>query len=241
VDTSYSGTVRVTVHAFLVDPSAQYADLKSSSWNITGQVVDWMHPNASITLYVPAGYSAGPANYMLMLTLFDSDGFLEDSYQQTNIFLHPSSTPPPTPMIESCNIIGERKDSFDMGEIVFVNGSGFSPSTEYNLYVVVDQEIWIEGMPIPERVPGTEPFITSNAQGIIEPTSVWHDPQNPGKYDIIVDVDGNEHYESEIDMVDDNDTEITAGLSIIPEFSTILPFFILGSLSAILLRKKICH
>ena len=216
VDTTYSGTVRVTVHAFLVDPSAQNADLKSSSWNITGQVVDWMHPNASITLYVPAGYASGPANYMLMLTLFDSDGFLEDSYQQTNIFLHPSSTvpPPPAATIESCNLIGEKKDSFDMGEIVFVNGSGFSPSTGYNLYVVVDQATWTDGMTIPERVPDTEPFISSNTGGTIGPITVWHDPQTAGGYDIVVDVDGNGQYDIGSDVLDDNDVEATAGFVI---------------------------
>ena len=149
---------------------------------------------------------------------------------------------PTVTAIESCNLIGERKDSFELGEIVFVNGSGFSPSTAYSLYVVVDQAIWIDGMPIPERVPDTEPEVSSNAQGIIDPTDVWHDPQTAGNYDIIVDVNGNEHYESEIDVLDDNDTEITAGLSVIPEFSTILPFFILAtSLSAILLRKKMCQ
>jgi len=216
VDTTYSGTVRVTVHAFLVDPSAQNADLKSSSWNITGQVVDWMHPNASITLYVPAGYSAGPANYMLMLTLFDSDGFLEDSYQQTNIFLHPSSTAPPAPAatVESCNLIGEKIDSFELGEIVFVNGSGFSPSTGYNLYVVVDQETWTDGMTIPERVPDTEPFISSNADGTIGPITAWHNPQTTGNYDIIVDVNDNSQYDAGTDALDDTDVEVTAGFLI---------------------------
>ncbi len=239
VDTSYSGTVRITVHAFLVDPSSQYADLKSSSWNIVGQVVDSMHPNASITLYVPAGYAPGPANYMLMLTLFDSDGFLEDSYQQTNIFLHPSSTPPPTPMIESCNSIGERKDSFELGEAVFVNGSGFAPSTGYILYVVVDQATWIDGMAIPERVPDTEPFIGSNADGIVVPTATWHDPQAVGNYDIIVDVNGNGQYDAGIDAIDDADVAATAGVSVIPEFATILPVFILAtSLVAVLLKKR---
>jgi len=239
VDTSYSGTIRVHVNAFLVDASSHYADLKSSSWSITGQVVDWMHPNASVTLSVPAGYSAGPSNYMVMLTLFDDDGLLEDSYQKTSIYLYPSSTPPPTPMIESCNIMGERKDSFDMGEIVFVNGSGFSPSTGYSVYVVVDQATWTDGMTIPERVLGTEPWISSNADGDIDPTDMWHNPQTVGNYDIIVDVNGNGQYDSGIDVLDDNDTEITAGLSVIPEFSTILPFFILAtSLSVILLKKK---
>ncbi len=240
VDTTHGGTVRVTVHAFLVDPSSQYADLKSSSWNITGQVVDWMHPNASITLYVPAGYSAGPANYMLMLTLFDADGFLEDSYQQVNIFLHPSSTPPPTPMIESCNSTGERKDSFDLGEIVFVNGSGFSPSTTYSLYIVMDQATWTDGMIIPERVPDTEPGVSSNADGTVSPTDVWHNPQTAGNYDIIVDINGNGQYDAGVDALDDGDVEITAGVSVIPEFSTILPvFFLATSLVAILLKKKI--
>ena len=238
VDTSYSGTVAIRVYAFLVDPFSFYAGQNSSSWSIVDQVVDWMHPNATVTLYVPAGYSAGPANYMVMLTLFDEDDFLEDSYQQPNIFLYPSSKVTVTTSIESCTIIGERKDSFDLGEIVFVNGSGFSPSTVFNLYVVVDQATWIDGIAIPERIPDTEPVISSNAVGDIEPSNVWHNPQTVGNYDIIVDVNGNGHYDSGIDVLDDNDIEVTAGLSVIPEFSAILPFFILLTMLPIIFLKK---
>jgi hypothetical protein len=239
VDTSYSGTIPVRINAFLVDSFGYHAAFNSSSWSITGQVVDWMHPNATVTLYVPSGYFEGPSMYTVMINLFDDDGFFEDSHQETGIYLYPPSTVTPAASIESCNLVGERKDSFDMGEIVFVNGSGFSPSTGYNVYVVVDQATWTDGMTIPERVAGTEPWISSNADGDIDPTDMWHDPQTVGNYDIVVDVNGNGQYDSEVDVLDDNDTEITAGLSVIPEFSTILPFFILAtSLSVILLKKK---
>ena len=118
---------------------------------------------------------------------------------------------PTVTAIESCSLMGERKDSFDMGETVFVNGSGFSPSTGYSFYVVVDQAAWTDGMAIPERVAGTEPFMSSNAQGNIEPVTVWHDPQTAGNYDIIVDVNDNGQYDVGIDVLDDNDVGVTAG------------------------------
>ncbi|MGD8566211.1 MAG: hypothetical protein PVF96_07690 [Candidatus Bathyarchaeota archaeon] len=238
VDTTYSGTVPIQVNAILFDPFGFHAALNSSSWSIIGQVVDWMHPNATVTLYVPAGYAEGPALYMLMLNLFDDDGLLEDSYQEINIHLYPSSTVTPAASIESCNIIGERQNTFDLGEIVFVNGSGYSPFTEYDCYVVWDQITWMDGMILPERVPETEPAIFSDAYGNIVPTSVWHNPQTVGNYDIVIDVNDNGQYDAGVDALDDGDVEVTAGLSIVPEFSTLLPFFILLlSLSAILLRK----
>ncbi|NIR15991.1 MAG: hypothetical protein GWN86_19525, partial [Desulfobacterales bacterium] len=88
----------------------------------------------------------------------------------------------------------------------------------YILYVVVDQATWIDGMAIPERVPDTEPFIGSNADGIVVPTATWHDPQAVGNYDIIVDVNGNGQYDAGIDAIDDADVAATAGVSVIPEF-----------------------
>lgn len=233
---AYEGTVPVHVHAFLVDSLGYHADFKSTSWSVTGQSVELK----TIALYVPAGYSDGPSMYSVELSLFDGDGFFEDFHQETGLYLYPASAPPPIPMIESCNSMAERKDVFELGETIYVYGNGFSPSTGYNVYVVVDQEIWTDGMPIPERVAGTEPGVSSNPEGGISPTDVWHDPQTVGNYDIVVDVNGNDHYDAGVDALDDADVEGAAGVSVIPEFTTMLPiFFLITLLQAILLRKKI--
>jgi len=205
-----------------------------TSWTVTGYAVDWR----GINLSVPMGYFDGPSMFSVEISLSDEDGFYEDSHHETGLYLYPRSTPS-VAFIESCNVMAERKDVFDLGETVYVYGNGFSPSTEYSVYVVVDQEIWTDGMPIPERVSGTEPGVSSNTEGGISPAAVWHNPQTMGNYDIVVDVNGNDHYDAGVDALDDADVEAAAGVSVIPEFSTILPFFILATfLSVILLKKR---
>jgi len=232
----YSGTVPVQVNAFLVDIHGFHADYNSTIWSVTDGVSDWR----TIALSVPPGYFDGYAStYSVELSLFDEDGFFEDFHHETGLYLYPRSAPS-VAFIESCNAMAERKDVFELGETVYVYGNGFSPSTEYSVYVVVDQEIWTDGMPIPERVEGTQLGVSSNTEGGISPTTVWHDPQTVGNYDIAVDVNGNGHYDEGVDALDDADVEGAAGVSVIPEFPTILPFFILAtSLAAILLRRKV--
>lgn len=142
--------------------------------------------------------------------------------------------------IESCDSTGTRKDTFDLGEAVFVNGSGYSPSAIYDFYFIDDIEIWMDGMVIPERVLDTITEISSNMTGHISPTIVWNNPQMFGKFDIIVDVNNNGSYDPEIDVLDNNDVEVTAGV-IIPELTSwiILLFFLVGTSFGIIIRKKI--
>ena len=147
-----------------------------------------------------------------------------------------SFLPPPT--IESCNMTGTRKDNFDFGETVYVNGSGYGPSTTYDLYVVEDTN-WTDGMSIPSRVPDTAINVSSDASGEILPTAVWNDTNTFGDFDVIVDINGNGVYDAEIDVLDDNDVHVTAGF-FVPEFASILilPLFMTLSLLATLAYKK---
>jgi len=144
-------------------------------------------------------------------------------------------------VIESCDSAGDQKNSFDLGETVYVTGGGYSPSTTYNFSIVVDEETWTDGMAIPERVPETATTISSNIDGDIQPTAVWSDPQTVGKYDMVVDVNGNGQYDAGIDALDDSDIEVTGGFLVIPEFLSfiILPLFMTATLlAAIMLGKK---
>jgi hypothetical protein len=144
-------------------------------------------------------------------------------------------------VIESCDSAGDQKDTFDLGETVYVTGGGYSPSTTYNFSIVVDEETWTDGMAIPERVPETATTISSNIDGDIQPTAVWSDPQTVGKYDMVVDVNGNGQYDAGIDALDDNEIEVTGGFLVIPEFLSfiILPLFMTATLlAAIMLGKK---
>ena len=144
------------------------------------------------------------------------------------------------PTIESCGITGVKKDSFDLGAIVYVNGSGYSPSTIFDLYVVDDVETWTNGMPIPPRVLLTASTVSSDSSGNVLPTDVWNNSQTIGKYDILVDVNSNGQYDENIDALDNNDVEVTAGL-VIPEFSSLFVltlFMTLTLLVVIVYRSK---
>ncbi|HVP26230.1 MAG TPA: hypothetical protein VMT26_01005, partial [Candidatus Bathyarchaeia archaeon] len=115
--------------------------------------------------------------------------------------------------------VGVQKDTFNLTDNVYVNGSGYAPSTTYNIYLVSDVAMWSDGMVIPSRVTGTVTTITSNNAGRILPATVWNSPLTLGKYDIIVDVNGNGKYDAGIDALDNNDVQVTAGFVVIPEYT----------------------
>jgi hypothetical protein len=60
--------------------------------------------------------------------------------------------------------------------------------------------------------------VSSDACGNIPPTIVWRHDLTPGKYDIIVDVNGNCLYDKDIDCLDANDCQVNAGFFVIPEY-----------------------
>ena len=128
--------------------------------------------------------------------------------------------------IESCDPAGVKKDTFVPSDDVYATGAGYSASTTYNLYLV-DDVTWVDGMAIPPRVAGTATTVTSDGAGDIPPTLLWSSPLIVGKYDIVVDVDGDGLYYAESDALDDNDIEVTAGFFVIPEvpLGTILASF----------------
>jgi len=119
--------------------------------------------------------------------------------------------------IESCDSTGATKNKFDLMEEVYVIGNGYLPSTTYDLYVVVDEAVWSDGMTIPARVSGTATTVSSDAGGNVQTTLVWSSPLVPRKYDIVVDVNGNGQYDAGIDALDDSDILVTAGFFVIPE------------------------
>jgi len=137
----------------------------------------------------------------------------------------------PAPTVESCNSTGEKKDTYNLSEDVYVNGYDFLPSTTYDFYVVDDVEVWTDAMSIPSRISGTDTSVSSDSDGNISPTLIWNDPSTIGEYDIIVDVNGNGLYDAGLDSLDTNDVEVTAGF-IIPEFLAfiIVPLFMIVTL-----------
>jgi hypothetical protein len=123
------------------------------------------------------------------------------------------------PLIETCDASGIKKDTFSVGMDVYINGTSFENDTLYNLYLVEDQAIWSDGIAIPTRVSGTATTVTSDAGGNIPLNLAWAGSLNPGKYDVVVDVNDNGIYDAGVDALDDSDIEVTAGLFVIPEIA----------------------
>ena len=204
----------------------------ATSWAVTDIVKGWANGTYSNSGFLikldneSGAYKGG---------VFDSKEYAEEyAYGGTTLEITYA-----VPTVESCSLLGDRKDYFELGETLCVNGTGFSHSTVYSFYIVMNQENWTDGMPIPERVPDTNSSITSNANGDVDLTDVWHDPQTVGSYDIVVDVNGNGQYDAYVDALDDGDVEVTAGFSVIPEYSSILLLFMTAApLTLTVLRRR---
>lgn len=117
------------------------------------------------------------------------------------------------PIIESCDEFGVKKDVFNPSENVSAYGSGYQPQATYTLYIEPDK-VWVDGTPLT----GTPVTIKTSITGTIPPTVIWNAPLTPGKFDIVVDVNGNGVYDAGIDALDDNDVVRTAGFLAIPEY-----------------------
>jgi hypothetical protein len=125
---------------------------------------------------------------------------------------------------ESCAITiksaygsGTQNDIFQPGESVYATGSGYAASTTYNLYIV-DDTTWTDGMLIPARIADTETSVTTDASGNIPAGTLIWSVCVEGKYDIVVDVNGDGDYDAGIDALD---TNVDVSFKEIPEFSTI--------------------
>ena len=144
---------------------------------------------------------------------------------------------PPVPTIESCNPEGIKKDTFDLTEDIYVNGSGFMSNAIYDIYVV-DDVTWTNGMPIPPRIPGTEWVVASYIDGSMGPIKVWSSPLEIGKYDIVIDGNGNGIYDEGVDARDDMDIT-TGGFFVIPENVLGTIGVLAACLAAVLLQSYI--
>ena len=158
-----------------------------------------------------------------------------ETFKSTTVILEVHTT------MESCDSTGTKKDTFDITESVYATGSGYSPDTTYNIYVVEDVITWTDGMAIPTRVPGTTTTVTTDADGNITATLIWNGSLIPGNYDIVVDYDGDGTYDQDTDALDNSDVEVTAGFNVIPDVplgTAIAIFSMIGTLGAFLGTKR---
>jgi NADPH:quinone reductase-like Zn-dependent oxidoreductase len=109
---------------------------------------------------------------------------------------------------------GYSQNTFSPGDDVYISGSEFCHCGSFCAYVV-DDTTWSNGMKIPSAVASTA--VPSDASGNILPTMVWQGATY-GKYDIIIDVDGNGYYDEGVDCLVDNAVQVTAGFFVVPEY-----------------------
>jgi len=193
-----------------IPAGSQYWKVINGVWTDVTSLVGSNDGDNVITLTITDG---GPG---------DADGAVNGQISDPGGVAIVAVVPPPAPVIESSDSTGTKKDSFLLGEAVYAYGSGYSPSTSYHIHVVNDVATWSDGMTIP--APVSEITVTSDSSGNILPSPVWGPPLTLGKYDIVVDVNGNGKYDVGVDALDDSDIEITAGFQVIPEvpFGTIM-------------------
>jgi hypothetical protein len=234
VDTTYSGALTVHAYILLLNSTGDVVSrtIDPRVWSITGTDVDY----GDVSLYTLP--RSTPGWYDLEFHLYDGDDNSEDdAYWSEAVYLYP---PDMNPSINSCTSLEVQTDSFELEETIYMMGTGYAPSTSFPVYVVVDTT-WTDGMTIPSRVVDTATFITSNTGGDIEASEVWSSPLNLGKYDVVVDVNGNGVYDEGVDALDDSDLEVTAGVVVIPEFpvAMLLPVLAGISLIAALVKKRL--
>jgi hypothetical protein len=120
--------------------------------------------------------------------------------------------PAPVATISACDSSGNLVNYFEVGEALYVTGTGYAPSAEYSIGLVTDSELWLTGMDI-GRLPGTAARVSSNSEGVIPPTLVWENPQ-AGEYDIVLDIAGDGVFNGGIDPLDNSRKGSTGGFAI---------------------------
>ena len=130
-----------------------------------------------------------------------------------------------TSVIQSSNSAGTPTDTFNSGETIYASGTGFTPSTSLKIYVVIHQDVWNLGDGLAD-ISGGFTSATSDSNGNLQTTPIWINAL-PGKYDIIVDVNNNGHFDSG-DAKDSTDVTPggTGGFFVVPEYA-------LGGLAAL--------
>lgn len=147
-----------------------------------------------------------------------------------------------SPGIVSCDSAGNSVDEFDIGDLVYVKGSGLEPGGIYYIYIVRDYSPWT-----PYETDISDLYIVEGpiivdvaADGSIEnqPVLIW-DSANPGYYDIWADsqTDGEINVYDECDALDDLDVN-GAGFFIIPEILIIAIPVLFAYLSIIWIYRR---
>jgi len=145
--------------------------------------------------------------------------------------------------IESCDSAGDTVNEFNVGNSVYVKGSGLEPGGTYHIYIVRDYSNWLfSETHISDLYIVAGPIIVDvDASGYIEnqPVLIW-ESASIGEYDIWADsqTDGETDFYDECDAIDNlgvND----AGFIVISEMLLIaVPMLLAYSLIITSLKRR---
>ncbi len=110
----------------------------------------------------------------------------------------------PCPSGDAANDTGQVKDEYTPDEEVYAVGSGFTPDTHVDIYVVDDYK-WDGGEKITDyTVYASAKNVLTDGDGNIgvgTPVPIWADPVQ-GEYDMVFDANQNEYFDEFVDAVD---------------------------------------
>jgi hypothetical protein len=145
--------------------------------------------------------------------------------------------------IESCDGAGDTVNEFNIGDPVYVKGSGLEPGGTYHIYIVKDYSNWtLSGTHISDLYKVEGPIIVDvNSSGYIEnqPVLIW-ESASIGEYDIWADsqTDGEIDFYDECDAID-NLSVNDAGFIVISEMLLIaVPVLFAYSLTVAFLKRR---
>lgn len=123
-----------------------------------------------------------------------------------------------TPIIESSDGAATEVDEFTPVNTVYTYGSGFTESTNLNIYVVDHKDTWTIGDTLTD-VRSSPTASATDSSGTLAVTQLWVNP-SPGKYDIIADANNNGQYDAN-EAIDSADVTIngTTGFFVLPEYT----------------------
>lgn len=104
------------------------------------------------------------------------------------------------PTVISVDFEGTPYDVFAYSENVYFSGSGYLKEMWYHAYALVDRD-WADGDAIPTATaPSHQQFFADDTGAVTQALIHFWPP--PGDYDIIIDLNGNERYDADIDPID---------------------------------------
>ena len=98
--------------------------------------------------------------------------------------------------------VGAVKSSYYQREDVWCGGSGFSPNSDVDVYIVDYVDTWSENMSIPTQRYGnaTPKTVHIGPDGNLPLTGIWPGRLAIGHYDVFFDANRNGRYESAVDV-----------------------------------------